>query len=121
MRGGRCKLAVTDSVSPGVLCISWFRWLRRLEVSGSLRIMSAEVVERGMTRTAVAETMIAPALGNGGDSGDAFVPRFPQKVEELDVSAAFLADLTLKAVALDADCTTASVASRIRVDRKSVV
>ena len=46
---------------------------------------------------------------------DYFAPRFPQKLEELDVNTAFLTDLALKTMAVDAECTTASIAGRLRL------
>ena len=49
------------------------------------------------------------------DPADNFVPRFPQTVRDLDVGSVFLADLALKAVSLEADCTTANVASRLHL------
>lgn len=58
---------------------------------------------------------LATMINSDVDPSTVFVPRFPQKLTELDVNAAFLADLALKAASLDADCTTASVAARIRL------
>ena len=46
---------------------------------------------------------------------DLFIPPFPKKVEELGIHPNFLADLALKAVAVEADCTTASVARRLHL------
>lgn len=64
--------------------------------------------------------MPAPEGTNGGDSffsnpADWFVPPFPQKLEDLDVSLGFLTDLTLKVVSLDGDCNTASAATHLRL------
>jgi MoxR-like ATPase len=46
---------------------------------------------------------------------DWFVPPFPERVEDLDVGMGFLADLALKTVPLDSDCTTATIATRMRL------
>jgi len=46
---------------------------------------------------------------------DWFVPAFPEKLEDLDVSPGFLTELALKTVPLDADCTTATIAARMRL------
>lgn len=52
-----------------------------------------------------------------GNTGGMFVPPFLHKLEELDVSQGFLADLALKAVSLDSDCTTGSVAERLHLGK----
>ena len=65
------------------------------------------------------ESAILPAIS--GDStapqftnpADWFVPPFPKKLEDLDVSPGFLADLALKVVPLTPDCTTSIVATRL--------
>src|SRR5271169_4133377 len=54
----------------------------------------------------------APLFTNPADW---FVPPFPQKLEDLDVNPGFLADLALKTVPLDVDCTTFSIATRLRL------
>ncbi len=46
---------------------------------------------------------------------DWFVPPFPVKLEDLDVNPGFLAELALKTVPLDADCTTATIATRMHL------
>jgi predicted ATPase with chaperone activity len=46
---------------------------------------------------------------------DWFVPPFPEKLEDLDINPGFLADLALKVVPLDVDCTTFSIATRLRL------
>src|SRR5579862_8985753 len=46
---------------------------------------------------------------------DWFTPAFPERLEDLDVNPGFLADLTLKTVPLDTDCTTYSIATRLRL------
>lgn len=46
---------------------------------------------------------------------DMFIPPFPKKIEELGIHPNFLADLALKAVAVEADCTTASVSRRLHL------
>ena len=48
------------------------------------------------------------------DVADEFTPPFLQTLEDLGVGPGFLADLALKTVSLDADCTTARVAQRLR-------
>jgi hypothetical protein len=57
------------------------------------------------------------ALPLGGKNGEVFTPPFPHKLEDLDVSVGFLTDLALKAASLDPDCTTASVADRLRLGK----
>jgi hypothetical protein len=52
------------------------------------------------------------ALGAGDER--LFTPS-SRRLAELDVNTSFLTELTLKAVSLDPDCTTASVAERIRI------
>jgi|SRR5579859_130506 len=61
---------------------------------------------------AVPTDSVAPLFTNPADW---FVPPFPEKLEGLDVSAGFLADLALKTVPLDAECSTASIAHRMRL------
>ena len=46
---------------------------------------------------------------------DWFVPPFPEKLEDLDINPGFLADLALKTVPLDSDCTTISIAKRLHL------
>jgi hypothetical protein len=46
---------------------------------------------------------------------DWFVPPFPEKMEDLDVNPGFLADLALKTVPLDTDCTTGTIAARMHL------
>jgi predicted ATPase with chaperone activity len=55
---------------------------------------------------------IAPLFTNPADW---FVPAFPEKLEDLDVNPGFLADLALKVVPLDTDCTTFSISKRLRL------
>lgn len=55
---------------------------------------------------------VAPMFTNPADW---FVPPFPQKLEDLDVSPGFLADLALKTVPLDSDCSTATIAARMHL------
>lgn len=50
-----------------------------------------------------------------GAESDAFVPPFPENIEDLGISRAFLTSLALKAVTLDAEPTTTSVADRLRL------
>ena len=50
----------------------------------------------------------------GSEDTGLFTPSF-RRLGELDVSLGFLTDLTLKAVSLNPDCTTAHVAERIRL------
>jgi hypothetical protein len=44
---------------------------------------------------------------------DWFVPKFPERLEDVDVSPGFLADLALKIIPLTSDCTTSGVAARL--------
>jgi hypothetical protein len=53
----------------------------------------------------------------GRETTDVFIPPFLDKLEDLDISQGFLSDLALKAVSLDADCTTASVAERLHLGK----
>ena len=53
---------------------------------------------------------ITPVFTNPADW---FVPPFPEKPEDLDVSPGFLGDLALKTMPLDAECTTATIAARL--------
>jgi predicted ATPase with chaperone activity len=46
---------------------------------------------------------------------DEWTPSFPQRLEDLDVSSVFLADLALKAVSVEAESTTVSVAQRLHL------
>src|SRR2546426_5360188 len=56
-------------------------------------------------------------LGEGlmVDDADSFRPPFPQRLEDLDISQTFLADLALKAMALDPTCTSADIAGRLNL------
>jgi hypothetical protein len=49
------------------------------------------------------------------DSGDPNRPPFPQTLNALDVSELFLADLALRAMALEPNCTTADIAKRLHL------
>jgi MoxR-like ATPase len=55
---------------------------------------------------------VAPLFTNPADW---FVPPFPEKLEDLDVSPGFLADLALKTVPLDPDCSTTTIAARMHL------
>jgi predicted ATPase with chaperone activity len=46
---------------------------------------------------------------------DPFAPVFPQRLEDLDVSPSFLADLALKTVSVEPDCTTSSIAAKMHL------
>ena len=46
---------------------------------------------------------------------DHFAPAFPQRLEDLDVSPAFLAELALKTVSVEPDCSTTSIAARMHL------
>jgi len=66
------------------------------------------------------ESSILPAVSSDPTTSspftnpaDWFVPRFPERLEDLDVNPGFLADLALKIIPLTADCTTAGVAARL--------
>lgn len=59
---------------------------------------------------AISNDSAAPQFTNPADW---FVPPFPKKLQDLDVSPGFLADLALKVVPLNPDCTTSTVASRL--------
>jgi hypothetical protein len=74
-----------------------------------------ELEDEGL-KTLVAEpSPINVAAVSPFDVADGFVPSLPNTLEELAVAPGFLADLALKMVSLDADCTTARVAHRLRV------
>ena len=49
------------------------------------------------------------------EAKEPFAPPFPEKLEELDVSPAFLIGLVLRTVSLESECTTASIAQRLRI------
>ena len=74
--------------------------------------LAAEIELEGAVIPAVPTDSVAPLFTNPADW---FVPPFPERLEDLDVGAGFLADLALKTVPLDSDCTTASVANRMRL------
>ena len=61
---------------------------------------------------AIPTDSVAPLFTNPADW---FVPPFPEKLEDLDVNPGFLADLALKIVPLDVDCTTFSIATRLHL------
>ena len=46
---------------------------------------------------------------------DLFIPPFPQKLDDLGVHPNFLADLVLKAVTLENDGTSSSIAQRLQM------
>lgn len=50
-----------------------------------------------------------------GADDDMFVPKFPERLEDLDVNPTFLADLALKAVSMESSCTTASISTRLHL------
>jgi hypothetical protein len=66
----------------------------------------------GVIVPAVSTDFVAPLFTNPADW---FVPPFPEKLEDLDVNPGFLADLALKTVPLDSDCTTVSIATRMHL------
>lgn len=49
------------------------------------------------------------------ENDDAFRPSFPHRLEELDVSLTFLADLALKALSLEPTSTSSEIAERLRL------
>ncbi len=64
--------------------------------------------------------MSSPSQTDGIDSlmpeeDDLFVPPFPKTIEDLGIHPNFLADLALKTAAIDADCTTATIARRLHL------
>src|SRR5713101_8026606 len=56
-----------------------------------------------------------PTVAVFSNPADWFVPPYPKRLADLDVSASFLADLALKTVSLDADPTASSIATRMHV------
>jgi predicted ATPase with chaperone activity len=70
--------------------------------------MACRVAE--MHETANADQAELARLGGGG-----FFPHFPDALEQLDLNPAFLTDLALKTLSVDAECTSASVAERLRL------
>src|SRR5258706_6093872 len=56
-----------------------------------------------------------PVVAEFNNPADWFVPPYPKKVKDLDVSSNFLNDLTLKACSLEADTTSANIATRIHL------
>src|SRR6266446_7036969 len=71
--------------------------------------LGVETELEGTVVPTVPTDSVAPLFTNPADW---FVPTFPERLEDLDVSVGCLADLALKTVPLDSDCTTASIASR---------
>jgi hypothetical protein len=71
-----------------------------------------QVVTFEPMRTAGEADIIAPFTES---SEKVFSPPFPQKLEDLDVSAGFLSDLALKTVSLDADATTSTITARLHL------
>jgi MoxR-like ATPase len=61
---------------------------------------------------AIPTDSVTPVFTNPADW---FVPPFPEKLEDLDVNPGFLADLALKTVPLDAECSTATIAARLHL------
>jgi hypothetical protein len=74
--------------------------------------LGVETELEGTVVPAVPTDSVAPLFTNPADW---FVPPFPEKLEDLDVSPGFLCDLALKTVPLDAECTTTSIAHRMRL------
>jgi hypothetical protein len=66
-------------------------------------------VDGEILETTAAQSTISAHLA------DEFAPAFPQQLEDLDVSAGFLADLALKSVSLEAESTTGGVAARLHL------
>lgn len=73
---------------------------------------AVETQPEGIIVPSVPMDSVTPLFTNPADW---FVPPFPEKLEDLDVSPGFLADLVLKTVPLDSDCTTVTIASRLRL------
>ena len=57
-----------------------------------------------------ADLTLAPVFANPADW---FVPTFPEKIEQLDVSPKLLAELALKTISIDPESTTSSCAARM--------
>ncbi|MCG3147729.1 MAG: hypothetical protein PCFJNLEI_01170 [Verrucomicrobiae bacterium] len=64
---------------------------------------------------AVATDVRQPETPAAVDRSDEFTPSFVETLDELDVSPEFLADLALKTVSREAESTTRSVATRLRL------
>src|SRR5438067_550493 len=65
-------------------------------------------------------TLVAAPSGDVAEAirpqaDEPFAPKFPEKLDDLDIGAGFLCDLALKAVSMDVDCTTTSVANRLHL------
>src|SRR5882762_8450671 len=74
--------------------------------------LTVELESDNAVASATPADSVAPLFTNPADW---FVPAFPEKLEDLDVNPGFLADLALKTVPLDAECTTATIAARLRL------
>ena len=78
-----------------------------------------ELNDRELTESAELNDMRAleevRKQGAADNPADAFAPPFPEKLEEIDVSPAFLADLVLKAVSMESDASTANIAKRLHL------
>jgi len=66
----------------------------------------------GLVTPEIPTDSVTPLFTNPADW---FVPPFPERLEALDVNPGFLADLALKTVPLDSDCTTATIANRMHL------
>jgi len=69
-------------------------------------------LEGAIAPTVPTDSSVAPLFTNPADW---FVPVFPERLEDLDVSVGCLSDLALKTVPLESDCTTASIAARMHL------
>ena len=74
--------------------------------------LKVETELEGAIIPAVPTDFTTPLFTNPADW---FVPPFPDKLEDLGVNPGFLADLALKTVPLDSDCTTISIATRMHL------
>ena len=75
---------------------------------GSVDVQNADelIAAAELDNTIVSAPVADPAAPLFTNPADWFVPAFPEKLEDLDVNPGFLADLCLKTVPLDTDCTT---------------
>ena len=85
--------------------------MSRVDVQQDVEL-TVDTGPEGVIVPAVPTDSVAPLFTNPADW---FVPPFPERLEDLDVTPGFLAGLALKTVPLDSDCTTISIATRMHL------
>jgi MoxR-like ATPase len=80
-----------------------------VEIERATDVAVDPTLQDGMLAAGIGDPAAAPFT----NPADWFVPRFPERLEDLDVNPGFMADLALKILPLTPDGTTAGVASRL--------